>query len=82
MRRRIDLHRAGQPADALEKLPRDLADGAVGRQRDASSATVAVFDECLMAAQVKRDDERAGPVWRRQRRGLPSAGRQAQRGVL
>ena len=45
-------------------------------------AAVAVLDHRLVAAQVEGGGERSGPVRRRQRRRLPAAHGQAQRGVL
>ena len=56
--------------------------GAVGRQRDAPPAAVAVLGDRLVGVQVQRHHERARAVGRRQREGLPPARGEPQRRVL
>ncbi len=82
LRRRVDLHRAAEIADRRDQFARDGADRAVGHQRDGSRAAVAVLHERLVMAQIEGGDDRPGAVGRRQRRGLPAARGQPQRGVL
>jgi hypothetical protein len=82
LRRRIDRHWSDELADRGEEIARDVADGAVGRQRDAPRAAVAVLGDRLVPVQIQRDDERPGTVGRRERERLPATRSQAQRRVL
>ena len=59
-----------------------LSYGPVGRQRDPRLTTAAVLDDGLVGVQVKRRDDRARPVGRRQRECLPTTRAQPQGGVL
>ena len=82
LRRGIDFDGAPERADRRHHLARDVADGAVRCQCDASRAAVAVLGDRLMGVQVQRDDQRARAVRRREREGLPATRAEAQRGVL
>ena len=80
--RRVDLYRAGQPADGGQHLNGHGPDGPVGGERDALDLAVAVLDDRLVGPQVQGDAERPRTVWGRQRSGLQAPCRQAQRRVL
>ena len=78
----IDLDVAPQAPHRLEHVAGHLRHRAVGCQRDPRLMTGAVLDHGLVRVQVKRSDDRAGAVGRRQRKRLPAARAQPQGGVL
>jgi hypothetical protein len=58
----VDLYWADEFADRGEQLPGYVSDGTVGRERDVLHSTVVVLNQCFMAPQVQRDDQRPGPI--------------------
>ena len=73
LRRQVDLDLAAELATAASTSFVTAATGRSGASAVALDASVVVLDERLVAAQVERDDERAGAVRRRQRQRLPAA---------
>jgi hypothetical protein len=73
LRRGVDLDRTAERLHRREQLAGDGADGAVGSERHASRATVAVPGDRLVRAQVELDGEHARPIGSRQRPRLPTA---------
>ena len=78
----IDVDLAGQLGDAAQQFPRDLAHCPVRSQRDPYGPSVAVLGDRLVAVQIQGNNQRSRLVWSWQRRCLPSAGGQPQRGML
>ena len=65
LRCRVDPDRADEVAHGSQQLACHVGDGAIGGERDAVRSTVGVFCHGVVAAQVQRDDQRAGAVGRR-----------------
>ena len=80
--RGVDLDRPAHARHGLEHLARHLAHGPVGGERDPCLVAGAVLDDGLVRVQVKRRDDRARAVGRRQRLRLPAARAEPQGGVL
>ena len=73
---------AAELPQRIQQLARHLAHRAVGGERHAVPATVAVLGDRDVGAQVQRHDQGARPVRGRQGSGLPAPGGQPQRRVL
>jgi hypothetical protein len=58
LRPRVDAHRADEVGDRTQRAPGYVADRAVWRERDAVSASIAVFSNHLVAVEVQCDDQR------------------------
>ena len=78
----LDVHRAAQAAGGGQQFLGDVADRAVGGERDPAGPAVGVLHHRLVPVQVERDDQGAGAIRRGQRGGFPAPGGQPERGVL
>ncbi len=78
----VDLHRAAEAAGGGQEFLGDVADRAIGGERDAAGPAVGVLHYRLVPVQVERGDQGAGAVRGRQRGGFPAPRGQPERGVL